>query len=74
MPRELMDVIDTAVRFQESSIQDLVFPLVERLASELAADPDIRASLEAGERYRGRMGRKILPIGRPGAAQTAMEP
>lgn len=64
VPRELMDIIDTAVRFEESSIQELVFPVIERLASEFASDPDIKASLQAQDRYRRRTKRKVIPIKR----------
>lgn len=64
VPREVMDIIDTAVRFEESSIQELVYPVIERLASDFASDPDIKASLESQDRYRRRNKRKVIPINR----------
>jgi hypothetical protein len=70
VPREVMDVIDTAVRFEESSIQELVYPVIERLASEFASDHDIKASLEAQDRYRRRIRRKVIPMDRPPAKDS----
>jgi hypothetical protein len=65
-------VLTLAATFQETSIQELLYPLVEQLAKNLAAEPEIKTSLDAMSQYRARKRARVVQLTQP--PSTPAEP
>jgi hypothetical protein len=65
VPPEVNSVLTLAATFQDTSIQELLYPLVEQLAKSLAAEPEIKTSLNAMSQYRARKRARVVELTQP---------
>jgi hypothetical protein len=63
VPQEIFTLIEMGILFEGSSMQQVVSPVIVKLAEEFRSQPEIREALDLRERYQKRTRGKVVPIG-----------
>jgi hypothetical protein len=65
VPQEIFTLIEMGILFEGSSMQQVVSPVILKLAEEFRAQPEIQEALRLRERYQKRTGGKVVQMARP---------
>ena len=65
VPQEIFTLIEMGILFEGSSMQQVVSPVILKLAEDFAKRPEIQQALRLREQYQHRTRGKVVPITPP---------